>query len=543
MDMQPNSSNSDSKKPEELTDAPAQADDSATQSSSEGGESYNLGGHSLVIQPPEPTETETVDTAPEPALSDNEAISEQAPVESEEPEVSTPVDMNESLAVVNTTESEPWSAPLTAADTAPTSAATALDDSSTDAKIAEANGMAVETASDDPSVLFPAGTLSPTPPKKSWWSKKHAIMVGVIAVVVVALGGGSAAAYSLWYQAPSKVLSDATLNFISAKSMTYTGSLTSSTDGTDFALSMNGGSSGQTASINLDAKINSGSTKFDIPVSLVGNAQTFYFKLSNLGALESQLINPYLSMGGSATAGDQAKIDAFVKQIDGTWYSVTPDDLNQSNTNKQTGQCVQNVISDIRTNKSTQNELLKIYQAHPLFTVSKNLGSQNGNLGYELKPVSSTDAKATFDAFKTTSTYKSLVKCDSSYASAFDTSDTSSTTDTPAIDVWVSRWSHQLTKVTMSDNSAGSKVNFSFEPKVNAPANISTPKNAKSIKDLSSQIETLSESLGTSDVTGFSTGPAGTTEATTQNQAQIEAQVRAETQRKQAQALALQSVQ
>ncbi|HEU0266884.1 MAG TPA: hypothetical protein VFQ70_04615 [Candidatus Saccharimonadaceae bacterium] len=365
----------------------------------------------------------------------------------------------------------------------------------------------------------------------------------MVAVVVVALVGGSAAAYSLWYEAPSKVLADAAVNLVSAKSMTYTGSLSTKSSGTALSVTMNGASSGQVASLNLDATISSGSTKFNVPISLVGNAQEFYFKLSNLTALESQFINPYLSMPGGASIADQAKIDVFMKQIDGTWYSVTQSDLGSTSHNEQTGQCVQNVINSVRTNKSTQNEIMNVYRTHPLFTISKSLGSQNGSLGYVVKPASSANTKAFFQALETTSAYKALTKCDSSYASFLSAQDstTSPTQDVPSITVWVSRWSHQLTKITMSDTTGGNDVAMTFEPKVGAQADVTIPKNAKSIKDLQSQIESLFESLGAGDMTGFSVDANGYTEVTPQNQAQIEAQAQAEFQQKQAEAKALQT--
>ena len=104
--------------------------------------------------------------------------------------------------------------------------------------------------SDQPVTRVSAGGFSPQATKSKWWNRKHTILVAVIAVVIVVLFGGTALAYKVWYQAPSKVLSDASINFISAQSMTYTGSLNVTSGTTKLALAMDGGGSGSTASMN-----------------------------------------------------------------------------------------------------------------------------------------------------------------------------------------------------------------------------------------------------------------------------------------------------
>lgn len=348
--------------------------------------------------------------------------------------------------------------------------------------------------SEDPTTFAPLTPLAEEPVKKRGvWNKKRTVLSAGLAVILVLIIGGGALAYKGWYQAPSKVLSDATMNFMRAKSMTYSGTMGMGESGSQVNISFNGGMSGDVVNSHIDAAIKSGTTNIEVPVDIVAQNSTVYFKLSNLKKLESQLLSPYIAlMGGSS----QAQVDSLVKSIDGTWYKVTPSDLNETAQDKQKNTCINNVIDKIRTDRGTQTEIMDVYKNHPLFTLKKELGSKNGSLGYELQPVSDAKANEFAKAFEDTSVYKSLVKCDSSIASLFDT--TSSTDTTPSKDtmqVWVGRWDHQLTKITMTSNDSATPLTMTFVPKVGDETSITIPSNAKSIDDLKKQFTDFEQSM------------------------------------------------
>lgn len=352
---------------------------------------------------------------------------------------------------------------------------------------------------------------TPVSKKRGFWSKKRTVVAIIIAVIIVIIAGGAAFAYKAWYQAPSKVLSDAALNFVSAKSMTYSGTLTVKDSMDNFNVSFNGGLSGDTVNSHIDATLKAGDTSIEVPLDIVAQNSTLYFKLSNLQKLESQFLSPYLMLMGGAS---QKQVDGLVKSIDGTWYKVTPSDLNESSKDKQTNTCVSDIFNKIRTDKSTQNEIMSVYKNHPLFTLQKELGSKNGSLGYELTPVTNKGAAEFAKAFQGTSIYKSLIKCDSSLKSMFSTSGVSANDTTPvdgSVQIWVSRWDHQITKVTASSDENGTRANFTFVPKVGDETAITIPNNAKSIDDLKRQFTSFEQSMEAQMNVAQQNGPPAST--------------------------------
>lgn len=342
------------------------------------------------------------------------------------------------------------------------------------------------------SSAFIGGAAAPI--KSGWWNKKRTTLVIVVVIFIALLAGGAAYAYKAVYQSPDKVLSDAVMNLVSAKTMTYSGTLTSGDAETKINVSFNGGVDGTTADANIDATLKSGSTTIEMPVSFVGQRDTFYFKLSNLKKLET-LFLPFLTAGG-ANSSDQKQIDKLISSIDGQWYKVMPSDLNESGSSKQTNTCVSNVIDKIRTDKTTQNEIKSVYKKYPLFTVEKTLGSKDGSLGYQLDAATTQQANEFMQGLKDTSVYSALVKCDSSLKSLFNAdtaTPTAADTSKTTVDVWVSRWSHQITNVTMNDVS--SHTNLTFVPKVGDGTSITIPSNAKSITDLKKQFMSFEQSM------------------------------------------------
>ena len=75
-------------------------------------------------------------------------------------------------------------------------------------------------------VVAPVPQQVVTSPKKG----KRGLLWAIVAlVIVVLLGGGSALAYNFWYQNPNKVVSDALLHAVTAKTVSMTGTLDMST--------------------------------------------------------------------------------------------------------------------------------------------------------------------------------------------------------------------------------------------------------------------------------------------------------------------------
>jgi len=76
-------------------------------------------------------------------------------------------------------------------------------------------------------------------------------MIGLIIVGVLAvLGGGLVSAYTFWYSNPNKVVSDALINTITAKTSIYAGNINVDSDNTKVRVSINAQTSGITGSLD-----------------------------------------------------------------------------------------------------------------------------------------------------------------------------------------------------------------------------------------------------------------------------------------------------
>jgi hypothetical protein len=184
--------------------------------------------------------------------------------------------------------------------------------------------------------------------------------------------------------------------------------------------------------------------------------------------------------------------DQIIGKINNKWVKVGADDVRDYSPELATTQkCTADVLKKIQGDKAVKAELATVYKNHPFIKVEKTLGVKDGSLGYTL----SSDlevSKAFIKEYKNTSFYKSLLKCDDSLA--IDENEVTKSDDNTQVDVWIDRWSHQITNVTMKSDEDGTTTNLSIQPKFNQPVTINAPKDATTIKQLQEDIMTLLQS-------------------------------------------------
>jgi hypothetical protein len=324
----------------------------------------------------------------------------------------------------------------------------------------------------------PAPETPFAPAKKS---RKKWLVPAIIAGVLVVLGSGTALAYNFWYQNPEKVMTDALLNAVKAKDMTY--KIAYNRDGKEpGAATIAGAFTGNSLSADLDMSFTTSGTKYAIKGSgIFGTDKALYVKISNVDELSK-------SLGADVPASAKPAFNDFVSKINNQWIKLTPDqskDISGSVSAAQT--CFQSAVNKIQTDKSYSDELVTLYKAHPLMKITKNLGSQNGSLGYQVADNPS-ELKAFNDGFKNTKLYKMIHDCDNSFALSDDTSSASNQT----MDIWVSRWTHQLTKLSMSNKEDnGDNSTLSFEPLFNTHPTIDIPSKSMSVDELMKDFQDL----------------------------------------------------
>jgi hypothetical protein len=65
------------------------------------------------------------------------------------------------------------------------------------------------------------------------------------------------------------------------------------------------------------------------------------------------------------------------------------------------------------------------------------------------------------------------------------------TLDQGRVEVWVSQWSHEITRVVIDDSNDDMTMNFDMSMDFNADVDIQTPSDARSFDDIQADIESL----------------------------------------------------
>lgn len=414
----------------------------------------------------------STDHQPQPLQGENPPTAHSSP-EAEPPTVQAsdqnmpdPLEMPQQANIVSPSASEPGPTPITQQDqplVVPQPRANPMDDA--------ANG-------------FTAISQSQKPKRAKW------LLPVIIAGALVVLGGGSALAYEFWYQNPNKVISDGLLNAVEAKSFAYTASIKMASGGvTPYNITIDGISNNGANAVSATMTIAMGSQAVTIKAGgVIDTNGDLYVNVSNLSdlakAYESQL-----------PAASKSLIDDFVKKVDGEWIKVGKDKLKDfSESYAKTQQCLQGGFDKVRSDSSYGTELVDLYKAHPFFKVTKDLGSNNGSLGYQITD-NPTEGKAFSEGLKNTKLYKLLHDCDNSI-----TLDTTSATDSAqssksTVEIWISQWSHEITKFSADSSDNGQDTTLMFEPSFNTGKKVTIPQNAKSVDQLMQDIQDLEAAL------------------------------------------------
>lgn len=325
-------------------------------------------------------------------------------------------------------------------------------------------------------------------------SKKRTAIV-LTAVAVVVLGGGGAAAYNLWYQNPEKVLGDAMSNMLSAKSASTDSILTVDSSGdakynVDFKLK----TLSDQDNAELDMSVSAEAEGKDYNLSgnvIVKNNEKLFFKINDLKkTLEDTGLMSYVGSSASAVS--------FIEKIDGTWIVVDQDDLDEATgSDDKTTECIENAVKKLRDDKEYAKDVRELYKKNPLVKVTKKLGSKDGSLGYEIEFVRENAVKFA-NGMNDTKFYKDIKKCDSSIEDLdgeemFKEDEDAKDEDKATVNVWIDRWSHQLTKLEINGSADDTKVSFTMNTKFNVPVKIDEPKDPITIDELEADIEKIQQ--------------------------------------------------
>jgi len=348
-----------------------------------------------------------------------------------------------------------------------------------------------------------ANTLQSPKPKSN---KK--LLVGVIlAAVFVLLGAGSVLAYNMWYQNPQKVLGDAIANSMTATSVNLDAEIKTESKPYTPSLgnSMYEGAppdmfKPSTALLTLKADANYEIAQLDVeyvidtatPSSKVSGGAVLDYK-NGAYYLKVNEVSKLLEFFFGSSDQAPAEITSLIKKIDGNWIKFTDEDINEvsgATTNDNVSSCVQNVVEKVSTDDISKNELTDIYRKNSILVVTKNLGSKDGSIGYEIEP-SYENTNAFIKAFNTSKFYNDIKKCDDSIKDVEPMKKSTIEKDASEakVSVWISRWSHELKKITTSSDSEYSASSSTVDVQFNQPLKAEVPKNTIELKTLQDEIE------------------------------------------------------
>lgn len=334
------------------------------------------------------------------------------------------------------------------------------------------------------------------PPQPQPRKKNKKLLWGIIiSAVVVLLGTGVTLGYNLWYQNPDKVVHDAIVNaFIKAKTASATGTMDVQTKEYSVKLAFDGeadnNAAGQ-ASVKADISIKEAKLDLTVKGTFVTKDDALYFKLENIRDTYDKIAK---SQGMEAET--PAYINTIIEKLDGKWISIKPSDYEEySKETADTQKCTTEVTQKFAKDKDMQNEVVTLYKKHHIVVVDKKLGSKTidgvGSLGYKVS-ISKDNTEAFVRGLADTKVGKELTTCDKSIdfkKTADDISKDKESSNKPELELWVSRFGHEITEFNASAKEDDNSASLVFRPVFNKNVTIDAPADASSFKDVMKDIQ------------------------------------------------------
>lgn len=366
-------------------------------------------------------------------------------------------------------------------------------------------------ASASGSVAIGSGPVAPgepsavTPKKKfnlfPFALKGGALVATIVAGVLIFLGGGTVLAYNYVYQNPDKVVGDAIVNALTAKTISATGSAEIKSE--EYTVKLNvSGRDNMNADMTLAVDMEVVSEEFTLNAEGEGIFSAegdLYFKVQNLKETIDSLA------GGEDMTSFYEVFGDIVAKYDSKWVKIGKEDLGDySDEYAETQKCVADINtaleSDDAFRKTVETEVMDLYKEHTFIVIGEKLGSEVKNdkssLGYAL-----TTDMAKVDAFveglADTEIGKRAIACDDSIDfKDFITEDDLEDADkegeagaTVEAEIWVSRFGHELTELNVKVSDDEADGTFVINPTFNHETSIDIPTDTLTFADLQADIE------------------------------------------------------
>lgn len=332
------------------------------------------------------------------------------------------------------------------------------------------------------------------PPAKK--SKKKLIIIGsIVAGALLILSGGSALAYSVWYQNPEKVVTDSLMNALTARTVQSTGSLEVKNSEYEIKVTFDGKTADKNAELAVKVDYTVGSKVFKLDGGGHFSADgDLYVKVNNVDTIISALT-------GEAAGGSTA-FDDISSKVEGRWIKITSEDVGEfSEEYKKTQVCIEDVTKQVTSDKKLGREVVDLYKNNNFILIKESLGSRTinntGSLGYVID-VDTKKIKTFATGLESTELGKKLKDCDDTidfkgFADSFDADETGTKENEGVVELWVSRFGHELTEAKANGASDGTDIKVVFTPIFNKDLTIKTPSDAMTVESLQAELEKAAE--------------------------------------------------
>ena len=319
-------------------------------------------------------------------------------------------------------------------------------------------------------------------PKKNKLIILGAIVVGSLGILI----GGSAAAYNLVYQNPDKVVLDAVSSLMQQKTSTHKMSIDIKADDATMKIAIDG-KIGEAPSAEADivADVTFDKQDFKVKASLLTDTDgVVYVKINDVKDLATKIL-------GSSV--DLSAFDKVIAKIDGKWLKISSDDVSTlSEEYAKTQECTTKALKSLKE-KAVLKEVTDAYEKNRFIVVGDKLGVKDvsgvASLGYKVT-VDSAKSDSFYTALGETSVGKALTKCDSSVDFKPETNPTKEDKDTTTeIQIWASRFGHQLTEIDATAKSKDVAMTIVWNPTFVDGVKVTTPASPIPVSEVMTDIQ------------------------------------------------------
>jgi len=343
------------------------------------------------------------------------------------------------------------------------------------------------------------GELNPVEQPKKNVKKKRIIIGSIVVGALLLVGGGSALAYNLWYQNSEKVVTDALVSAFKADTLQLTGSFEAKNDEFNMKVEIDAKAATENGQIAAKIEFKSGEQTMKLDgAGYFGSNGDLYLKVNNA----KDIINVVTGdMAGETTA-----FDALSEKVSGKWIKITNEDIGEvSEEYKKSQVCIEDVSKQFSEDKSLSSEVTKLYKSNRFIVINEKLGSKTingvGSLGYVVD-INDEKVKTFITGLEATEIGKKIKSCDETIdfkeiADSIGNADDSTVTGEGKVQLWASRFGHQLTEVNANGTSDGTNIKAVLNPVFNKPLDLKAPTDSITLESLKAEFEAALEAYST----------------------------------------------